>query len=468
MENKYTPKVTKKDFEKLKVIISNALKTNSFYKNKLNKAGFTSITQLKTWEDFTNIPITTRSELMKDQKKSPPFGTNLTRPYSEYKYVSRTSGTSTGTPFFHPLTIPEISRFGDVMAKGDVLMGLTKDDIFCHLAAPWVYVLIYESVIRKIGARVIPVDGYNLKTVLQNIMDMGVTIFQAYPTVIYQLIELAEEEGIDLRKSKVRKIFTIGELGGGIPEVKNYFEEKWGAKVIDHIGQLESGVLAVECENGNSYHHVENYSICEVFEVDNDKPSRKGELVLTSLWRRDFPIIRYRTGDMVQIDDTPCSCGKKSLRFIGGILGRTTGQIKLRAAFVFPEAIERVIKQHQLVKNYQIICKKQFGIDALDVYVELPIFSTQDDLNLLIKDLVNILGFLPQLYPLPIKTLPRFGLQKAKRFHDLRLKKPDKLVFSFSFKTRILSTLFKHAFIWNNRIKNIQKYINFMKNKSLN
>jgi len=447
---------------KFKKVLKIVLQTNKFYKRKFNAVGIVSGDQINTWNEFFSLPFTTRTELIKDQQKAPPFGTNLTRPLSQYTYVVRTSGTSSGIPFYQPLTPQEFDRFTDVLARGYRELGIKKGDVICYFSSSWAYPLFYETS-RRLGIRMVPVDDYKPINLFKIIKSMGVTVLQSFPTAIFELIELAQENKIDLKRLGIKKILTIGEVGGGYPPTKSFFENAWNAKVIDHIGALESGTFAVECTKANTYHILEDLFIAEVYDPSSNQLATKGELVLTSLWRQDYPLIRYRTGDIVQINHLPCSCGKKTPRLMGGILGRVTGQIKLLGFFIFPEDIERTIRRNHRVKEYQIICRKQSGVDIVDVYVELPLTTDWDDLSVLMKELEETLGFRPELHPVPPKTLPRFGLKKGNRFHDHRFNQ-SKPPFTISFNRKMMAKLFAYVITLNNRKRNLQKYISFVRN----
>ena len=446
---------------KFKKVLKNVLQTNEFYKKKFKSAGIVSENQINTWEDFFSLPLTTRTELIKDQQSKPPFGTNLTRPLSHYTYVIRTSGTSTGVPFYQPLTPQELNRFAHVLARGYKEMGLKKGDVICYFTSSYAYPLFYEAC-RQLGIRMVPVDNYKSIEFLKIIKSMGINVLQSFPSALFSLIELANDKQIDLKKLGIKKIITIGETGGGHPPTRKFFEKSWNAKVFDHIGQIESGTLATICTKTNDYHILDDFFIAEVFDPSSYKRVKKGELVLTSLWRFDYPIIRYRTGDIVEIDYAPCVCGKTTPRLIGGILGRITGQIKLRSFFIFPEEIERVIRSHNEVREYQIVCRKEKGIDTVEVYVELPLTTSLDDVNMLLNDLNEAIGFRPKLYPLLSKTLPRFSASKGKRFHDYRYTRA-KVPSPISFNQKIVTRLFEYIFIWNNRKRNIQRYISFIR-----
>ena len=448
---------------KFKRLLKNVLQTNEFYKRKFKAAGIVSGDQINTWNEYFSLPLTTRAELIKDQQKSPPFGTNLTRPLSQYTYVVRTSGTSSGIPFYQPLTPQEFDRFADVIARGYRELGIKKGDVICYFSSSYAYPLFYETS-RRLGIRMVPVDDYKPINLFKIIKSMRVTVLQSFPTAIFELIELARDMKMDLKKLNIKKIITIGEVGGGHPPTKAFFEKTWNAKVIDHIGQLESGTLAVECaKEGNTYHILKNLFITEVYDPSSNRRTNKGELVLTSLWRQDYPLIRYRTGDIVQINYLPCSCGKKTPRLMGGILGRSTGQLKIRSLFIYPEDLERIIRKYHEIKEYQIVCKKLNGVDMVDLYIEIPLTTSWAEVNDLMKELEETLGFRPELHPVPPKTLPRFGPKKGNRFHDHRFNQ-SKPPFTISFNRKMMAKLFVYVITWNNRKRNLQKYISFVRN----
>src|SRR5207245_2453445 len=80
----------------------------------------------------------------------------------------------------------------------------------------------------------------------------------------------------------------------------------------------------------------------------------QGELVATNLGRAGMPLIRYRTGDLVQLDETPCRCGRTFARLAGGILGRADDMFVVRGINVFPSAIEGVLREFPDVAEFRI------------------------------------------------------------------------------------------------------------------
>ncbi len=400
----------------LRKLLAKAFVNSSFYKKKFAKAWVGSSIQINSWNDFYALPLTSREELTANQKKYPPFGSNFRRE-ADLIYVVRTSGTTT-RPLYLPFSSKEYERWVEILTTGERKMGIGKKDVFCHLTPPYMYPFSL-SAIRKIGARLIPGD-WDLTNLLSNLEAMQVTVLQAYPSVLFQLIELAKDLKIELKKLKIRKILTVGEGGGGEPETKKYFESEWGAKVIDHYGSMEGAILGILCPNSYAYHLLDKYLVAEVIDPLTGKQARKGELVLTYLWREDFPLIRHRTGDLVEIETSRCECGNSSPRLLGGVLGRVNNLTKIRAKFVHKEEIEAALRKHTKIQWFEIVIRKSWGIDTVDIYLELPLGTDFSYLDTIKRSLVSILEFSPNLFPLFPKTLKREGFKKAKKIYDLR------------------------------------------------
>ena len=208
-------KTLNKNLQQVRDIIRVVNKSNKFYQKKFTSSGIVSEKQITSWDKFALLPFTTRDEIEKDQAANPPFGTNLTRPESEYTYVISSSGTTTGKPFIQPMTSAEYDRYIDFVEYGDRLLGITHRDVFCHLTVSYFYPLSLAGV-QRIGARMIPSESHKPLEMLKNLQLMNVTVLQAYPTVLLELIELAKEIKIDLQKLHLRRIITCAEPGGNL------------------------------------------------------------------------------------------------------------------------------------------------------------------------------------------------------------------------------------------------------------
>src|SRR3989442_12594643 len=71
---------------KLRSVLPEVLATNTFWRARLH--------DVRSWDDFERLPLTTKSQLMAYQASAPPFGTNLTFPLGHYVRLHQTSGSS--------------------------------------------------------------------------------------------------------------------------------------------------------------------------------------------------------------------------------------------------------------------------------------------------------------------------------------------------------------------------------------
>ena len=160
-----------------------------------------------------------------------------------------------------------------------------------------------------------------------------------------------------VKESTIRITLHAGEPGASIPSTKRMIEESWGAKCFDHPGATEVGAFGFECQSQPGGVHVnESGFIAEILNptgtaVDDGE---KGELVVTNLGRIGSPVIRYRTGDLVQPSYQPCPCGRPFLLLQGGVLGRVDDMLIIRGVNVFPSAIENVMREFHEIEEFRV------------------------------------------------------------------------------------------------------------------
>src|SRR5262249_56059327 len=146
----------------------------------------------------------------------------------------------------------------------------------------------------------------------------------------------------------------------------------------DHCGMTEIGPLAIECPaSPGGLHILEDDYFAEVIEPHPAPGGARlagagqlGELVLTNLGRVGSPLIRYRTGDLVRVDPAPCPCGRKGMRFAGGILGRTDDMIAIRGNNFYPSALENVLRRFAEVVEYRVTIDRQTALAEMRIEIE--------------------------------------------------------------------------------------------------
>ncbi len=344
---------------------------NRFVKRAWAAAGLRAAEDLRSWDDFSRLPFTTKADLVDDQAAHPPFGSNLTFPLESYVRVHQTSGTS-GQPI----------RWLDTQASWDwwircwgfVLRGagLTPAD---RVFFPFSFGLFigfwagFEGA-RAIGALAIPGGGQDSPSRLAWMERLGVTALVCTPSYALHLLEVARERGLDVRKLGVRATVHAGEPGANIPPVRARIEEGWGARAFDHAGMTEMGAYGYECAGQAGLHVNESEFIAEVIDPVTGRPTHEGELVLTNLGRLGSPAIRYRTGDRVRLGEAPCACGRTFRRLENGILGRLDDMLIVRGVNVFPSAIEAVVRRFRAIEEFQIEIFRAGELDEVRLLIE--------------------------------------------------------------------------------------------------
>jgi phenylacetate-CoA ligase len=400
--------------EKLRELLKAVRAGNPFYARKIEAAG-----EIGSLEEFSRtVPFTLKRELMEDQMAHPPFGTNLTYPLERYSRFSQTSG-STGKPM----------RWLDTAESWEWMLGnwkrvfeaarVTPEDriFFAFSFGPFLGFWTAFEAAARMGNLCIPGGGMPSVARLGVILDMGVTVLCSTPTYAIHLAEVAAEEGMDLSGARVKSIIVAGEPGGSIPATRARIEALWGgARVWDHHGMTEVGPVSYPCPaRAGVLHVMEESYYAEVAEPDG---RGRGELVLTNLGRVGSPLLRYRTGDVVEPGPKErCRCGSEEMALVGGILGRTDDMVVVRGVNVYPGAVEEILRSAGGVAEYRVRVSQKQSLVELSIDVEpLPAHNGDDSMaHRLETALRDALSLRVPVKIAPAGSLPRFEM-KARRW----------------------------------------------------
>jgi phenylacetate-CoA ligase len=379
--------------EQIRSLLDSILPGNRFYARKA--AAVDSLDEL----------FTLKQELIDDQAENPPYGTNLTFPLDRFTRFCQTSGTS-GHPL-HWLDTPESWNW--MLGNWDRVYkaaGITaKDHIFFAFSfGPFLGFWTAFEAATRMGALAIPGGGMRTGVRLRTILDTRATVLCCTPTYAIHLAEAAAEEKIDIHASSVRRIIVAGEPGGSIAATRAHIEKLWpGARVVDHHGMTETGPVSYGCPaRPGVLHIIESSYMAEVI----DK-----ELILTNLGRIGSPLIRYRTGDVVNAVRGQCACGSNDVALEGGILGRTDDMVVVRGVNIYPSAVEEVLRSEG-VTEYRVEVQAERALMQLHIQVEAESGATVSRLE---SALTNAFSLRIPVSSVPAGTLPRFEA-KAKRW----------------------------------------------------
>jgi phenylacetate-CoA ligase len=367
--------------EKLRRLM-NELATNRFYQEKFRAAGIEAA-EVGGFADLQRmLPFTTKDELVQEQQAYPPFGRLLTYKLSRYPYFHQTSGT-TSSPLKWLDTLEDWETWLRCWAYVYRGAGVSEaDTVFCAFSfGPYVSHWSAICGARCVGALALAGGGMNSEQRLRTLSDNRCTVLVCTPTYALHLAEVARERGMDLRDNAVRLTIHAGEPGASVPNVRRQIEEAWGARCFDHAGATEVGAWAFDCEaQDDSIHLNEAEFIFELIEMKSGEAvavadavqaeGARGELVITNLGRAGMPLLRYRTGDLVELTCEPCACERSFARIKGGVLGRADDMLIVRGVNLYPSAIDNLLRGLPHVIEYEVLIRRVRGLDDLLLKIE--------------------------------------------------------------------------------------------------
>ncbi|EEF58084.1 phenylacetate--CoA ligase family protein [Pedosphaera parvula] len=414
--------------EQLRSLVAELFPGNAFYTEKYSAVSITF--DIASLEDFSQrFPFTTKQELVANQQKHPPFGTNLTYPLSRYTRFHQTSGTS-GTPLRCLDTQENWENMLESWIEVYRAAGVTNEDriYFAFSFGPFIGFWMAFEAGTRLGALCIPGGSMSSAARIRAILDNGATVLCCTPTYAIRLAEVAAEEKMDLRQSKIKTIIVAGEPGGSIPATRARVAELWpGARMFDHHGMTEVGPVTYECPvHPCSLHIIESAYYAEFIDPPTGQPvapGQVGELVLTTLARTGSPLLRYRTGDLVKrpLSTSSCACGRNELLLEGGILGRTDDMIVVRGVNVYPSAVEAIIRNCKSISEYRVQISHSQALAEMHIQVEF--YPDSKDSAALVasleKNFETDLALRVPITAVPAGSLPRFEM-KAKRWVSIQ------------------------------------------------
>lgn len=400
--------------------LASALETNHFYAAKLHETGMTP-SDLRTCDDLARVPFTTKQDLVADQAAHPPFGRLLSYPRGRYRYLHRTSGTS-GPPLSWLDTDEDWATWmrcwhevyrGAGVGPGDLVFGAFS-------FGPYVSHWAAMAGARHAGALALAGGGSSSEQRLRAIVASRCTVLLSTPTYALHLAEVAAREGIDLHRSAVRVTIHTGEPGASVPTVRARIERAWGARCYDHAGATEVGAWAFACQARRDALHLNELDFAfDVIDPESLAPvpdGARGELVVTTLGRHGMPVLRYRTGDVVERVSEPCACGLTLACIRGGVLGRVDDMLIVRGVNVYPAAIDNIVRTIPAIVEYEVEIRRLEQMDDLLLKLEVESGAVFADVERALAAVVrSALNIRVGVAEAPRGSLPRYEL-KARRY----------------------------------------------------
>jgi phenylacetate-CoA ligase len=309
---------------------------------------------IRSVEDLSRLPFTVKDDL----REHYPFGL-LLAPMKDVVRIHASSG-STGKPTVVAYTRADLALWADVLARGLVAGGVGEGDVFQNAYGHGLFTggLGFHDAATRVGAAVVPTAAGQTVRQVMLMRDFGATALGVTPSYALHVAEVAVDEGVDLRSLPLRAVFSGAEpMTDGM---RKKIEERMGVTLYEQYGLSEiiGPGVAWACGRSDGMHLCEDHFVPEIVDPDTGDPlpdGEVGELVLSAPTKEAFPVLRYRTRDLVRISHDPCPCGRTFAR-ISKVLGRTDDMMIIRGVNVFPSQIEHaLLGVDGLEPHYQIL-----------------------------------------------------------------------------------------------------------------
>ncbi|TDX84878.1 phenylacetate--CoA ligase family protein [Epilithonimonas xixisoli] len=352
--------------EKLREQLSYLQQNSPFYQ-KLFIDNKIDINEIKTLEDLTKIPTTSKNDI---QANNQDF---FCVPQTEIVDYSTTSGTL-GDPVTFGLSDRDLERLAYNEAISFACAGIQKGDVVQMITTidkRFMAGLAYFLGLRKMGASVVRMGPGIPELQWDSIFRYKPKYLITVPSFLLKMIDYAEKHNIDYKNSSVYGAICIGE---GLKNqdftdniLSQKIKERWNIQLFSTYASTEMSTAFTECEFQIGSHHHPELIITEILD-ENENPVKEGEsgeLTITTLGVEAIPLLRFKTGDLVKAHYEPCKCGRNTMR-LGPVLGRKQQMIKYKGTTLYPPAMNDIMNDFGNVSCYQIVIKSdEIGLDEI-------------------------------------------------------------------------------------------------------
>jgi phenylacetate-CoA ligase len=311
------------------------------------------------------LPVTRKSDLGELQKASPPLGGLNATPVSGLAKIFVSPG-----PLYEPEgKSPDWWRTARALFAGGFRAGDLIANTFAYHFTPAGSML--ESGALALGCTVVPTGTGQTEMQVATIRDLKIAGFIGTPSFLKLIVEKAGELKADigsLAKAHVGAEFLP-------PALRKSMRER-GIRVLQSYASADLGMIAYESAAPDGTPHegmiLEESLILEIVRPGTGDPLPEGEVgeVVVTSFNRDYPLIRFGTGDLSAVLPGASPCGRTNTR-IRGWMGRADQTTKVRAMFVTPKQVNEVVRRHKEIVRARLVVAGETGNDRMTLKCEV-------------------------------------------------------------------------------------------------
>lgn len=313
---------------------------------------------IQTIDDLAGLPVLRKSDLVKAQSENGPLGGYGALNTHEFAHIFQSPG-----PIYEPGGVGHdwwrIGRFLNAVGIGS---GDIVQNCFGYHLTP--AGMIFENGARAVNAAVVPAGVGQTELQVRAASDIGTTAYAGTPDYLKVILDKADELGVKLGITKAA-------VGGGalFPSLRQEYADR-GVICLQNYATADLGNVAYESQAMDGM-IIDEGVIVEIVTPGTGNPvavGEVGEVVVTTL-NRDYPLIRFATGDLSAVMAGQSPCGRTNMR-IKGWMGRADQTTKIKGMFVRPEQVADLVAKHDEIDRARVIAIRDGEMDAMIVQLE--------------------------------------------------------------------------------------------------
>lgn len=388
--------------ERLQSTLNRAFKNVPFYRNRLQQNGVEPA-QPETIAALQHIPFTVRDDFSENY----PYGL-FAVPLRDVVRIHTAQG-SVLKPTVSGFTKQDLGIARELAARALFAAGVAKTDILQIDLDPGLinWGRAYKDGAETIESSVIPQTILTPEKQLMLLRDYKTSVLITSHAAATQLMHLAFRANLNPNELALKTIILVGEPSD--PETRDHLQDELHVRTWVHYGlsEVPGAALAFECEARQGLHVSEDHFFAEVIDPASGRAvpaGEAGELVLTTLTTRAFPLIRFRTGDLVRFLPGECSCGRTLAR-MEWLPSRTDDLMVIRGVKLHPQQLLYLLEKTLGFRPaaYRFLILSEDLRDFLEVWLKVDEAVFSDEIKEMEKLCLRLARELTQELGVPVK-----------------------------------------------------------------
>jgi phenylacetate-CoA ligase len=321
---------------------------------------------LSRLEDLADLPVTRKSDLSSQQQAHPPLGGMLAVPPTALRRIFQSPG-----PIYEPQGMAvDVFRTARALRAAGFAAGDLVHNSFSYHLSPGAWIM--EGGLHALGCWVLPAGVGQTELQAQAMAQLSPVGYVGTPSFLKLILEKADELGLTVKS--LSKAAVSGEAL--TPSMRAWFSDRGLQSMRSVYATADLGMIAYEGADPGQGMIIDEEVILEIVEPGGIKPMPLGETgeVVVTHFGKDYPMIRFATGDLSAIDPQsvtqPSACGRTNLR-IKGWLGRADQTTKVRGMFVHPGLVAAIARRHSEIGKCRLVLTGKLGDDVMTLRCSL-------------------------------------------------------------------------------------------------